>query len=246
MSIKLIRSEKNINVSPKDDRILFEKSYPFNGIMYGCTITHLGSNQVHITAGRGIYKGNDFVIEEQNLAVQLSSEGNQKGRIYIKLNLANEREEIVIRSLVASQLPELANNDNFNVELGIGEMELATYNANELIINDLKMTYEVVKSIKDLVGRVIAIEGEIITIPLSSWVNCTSDQRYVKQFTTTTKNNYPGGMKDIARYHVGGKMSPELLAEHAKLAPDNDYDDETDELTIYAMEELTMDISLRI
>lgn len=153
MSIQLIRFN-GMNVTPKDDAILYEKALPINGIFYGCDLTFMGANKVHLAAGRGIYKGRDFTIEEQDLNVELSSSGEKSGRIYIRIDLSNAIEPISIRSITASTLPALIDDENFNTELGIGELELATYTAEELKINNLKETFAYVgKGLKDELNK---------------------------------------------------------------------------------------------
>lgn len=165
MSIQLIRFN-GMNVTPKDDAILYEKALPINGIFYGCDLTFMGANKVHLAAGRGIYKGRDFTIEEQDLNVELSSSGEKLGRIYIRIDLKNAIEPISIRSITASTLPALIDDENFNTELGIGELELATYTAEELKINNLKETFTYVgKGLKDELDKLNEkLTGKVINI----------------------------------------------------------------------------------
>lgn len=128
-------------VTPKDDACLYERAIGKSGIMYGTDISYLGANQVHINAGKGIYKGRDFDIAEQTINVQLSTSGKMAGRIYIHIDLSNTEKPIDILSIAAKALPGLIENDSFNEKLGIGEMELATYTAGEVAITDLRETF---------------------------------------------------------------------------------------------------------
>lgn len=128
-------------VTPKDDACLYERAIGKSGIMYGTDISYLGANQVHINAGKGIYKGRDFDIAEQTINVQMSTSGKMAGRIYIHIDLSNTEKPIDILSIAAKALPGLIENDSFNEKLGIGEMELATYTAGEVAITDLRETF---------------------------------------------------------------------------------------------------------
>lgn len=149
-TIHLIRHESNENVTAKDDATLFEKLSFENGIFYGMELRHLAENKVLITAGRGIYKGQDFIVEEQVLQVALSDSGEKNGRIYIRINLGDTVNPIQIMSVVSEgELPELAEDPDFNNNLGIGEMELATYTANELLISNLQRTCMVVNGFQN-------------------------------------------------------------------------------------------------
>ena len=68
-------------ITPTDDAILYDFfNREQSGLLEGCQVTHLGSNQLHIGAGRGIIRGRAFVVEEETILAQLSSGGEIAGR----------------------------------------------------------------------------------------------------------------------------------------------------------------------
>lgn len=97
----------------------------------------------------------------------------------------------------------------------------------------------------ELVEKIALLEGEIITIPLSSWVACTTDARYTKQFTTTTVNSYIGGIKGYTSYYEGGLM-PDSYSDECNKIGCVDYNDSNNRIIIYATEALTKNIKVRI
>lgn len=127
-------------ITPIKDVILFEKIFPTNGIIQGCALTHLGSNQVSIATGTGIIKGRDFTVTAETLLVQLASAGTMPGRIYIRYNLSDTVTPARILSVCASSLPALIQDSNFNIANGIWEEELATYSATTTAISGLTTT----------------------------------------------------------------------------------------------------------
>lgn len=149
-------------VTPKDDACLYERAIGASGMMYGADISYLGASQVHIRAGKGIYKGRDFDIAEQTINVQLSDTGEKKGRIYIHIDLSNAEKPIDILSIAANTLPPLVESDNFNETMGTGEMELATYTAGEVSVTNLTETFVYIgnpyEKMKEMVGE---LEGDI-------------------------------------------------------------------------------------
>lgn len=149
-------------VTPKDDAIIFEKAVQKNGIMYGCDLTYLGASQVHIAAGKGIYKGRDFDIAEQTLNVMLSDSGTKSGRMYVRIDLSNAETPIDIISIAADILPAMQEDEDFNRVLGVGEMELAIYTAGEVAITDLTETFEYVGNpYKELEEKVDKLNSDL-------------------------------------------------------------------------------------
>lgn len=156
-------------ITPIKDVMLFEKIFPTNGIIQGCTLTHLGSNQVSIAAGTGIIKGRDFTITAETLLVQLASVGTMPGRIYIRYNLADTVTPAQILSVCASTLPALTQDSDFNIANGIWEEELATYSATTTAISGLTTTID---SITTAVGNIITtLENVIAETGLGSLVD---------------------------------------------------------------------------
>lgn len=134
-------------IAPRDDAILYNSIITRNGILDGCTITHLGANQIKITAGRGIIKGRMFEIEEMTVNCQLASEGTQKGRMYLRMELSNMENPAQIKTVAADTLPELVQEEDCNYTNGIYELELCTYDVTDTLLSNLETTYEVIDTV---------------------------------------------------------------------------------------------------
>lgn len=134
-------------IAPQDDAILYNSIITRNGILDGCTITHLGANQIKITAGRGIIKGRMFEVEEMTVNCQLASAGTQKGRMYLRMELSNMENPAQIKTVAADTLPELVQEEDCNYTNGIYELELCTYDVTDTLLSNLKTTYEVIDTV---------------------------------------------------------------------------------------------------
>lgn len=134
-------------IAPRDDAILYNSIITRNGILNGCTITHLGANQIKITAGRGIIKGRMFEVEEMTVNCQLASAGTQKGRMYLRMELSNMENPAQIKTVAADTLPELVQEEDCNYTNGIYELELCTYDVTDTLLSNLKTTYEVIDTV---------------------------------------------------------------------------------------------------
>lgn len=146
-------------ISPRDDAILYNSIIQRNGIFNGCEITHLGANQLKITAGRGIIKGRTFEIEEMTVNCQLASYGTQKGRMYLRMELSNLEAPIQIKTVAATSLPDLVQEEDCNYTNGVYEMELCTYNVTDVLISDLKMTYDAIDTAFPIARSLEEAEG---------------------------------------------------------------------------------------
>lgn len=128
-------------IKPKTDAITFNTMITQSGILHGCSITYVGTNQIRIGYGEGIIKGRRFYIEEQTMAVELSDSGEKPGRIYIRMDLSNAEKPIDILSITAASLPDLEKDEEVNYTSGIYEIEIATYTASETMLSDVTATY---------------------------------------------------------------------------------------------------------
>lgn len=149
-SIRLMRYENSV-VTPTDDAILHDMMMPYNGIIKGVEMEHLGSNQIYVGAGRGMIKGRDFEVEEQTLYVKLSEDAPEPGRIIIRLDLANTDEPISFISQIGTegQLPELIQEKDCNYTAGIYDIPMATYISEATKITDFAVVYETIQSWKE-------------------------------------------------------------------------------------------------
>lgn len=165
MSIELNMYQGHM-MTAKDDAVVYEPMLGGNGILYGCELTYLGANQVHINAGDGVIKGRKFTVLEETLNVILPETDGLAGRIYIRMDLADTNEPIKILSVcAAATLPDLEQDEECNHNNGVYEIELATYTGNRSSISDLKSTYLNVSSRMAMFEK--KMNGEIDTLKKS-------------------------------------------------------------------------------
>jgi hypothetical protein len=136
MSITLIRfPSETPNVQPKDDAILHHHMIGQSGILEGCEITHLGGNQLLVSAGRGIVYGRDFVIEEETILATVSDSGTKKGRLVVQIDISNSATPISFVTQMAAALPELTQED-INHDGAVYQMALAEYDIGTVAISN--------------------------------------------------------------------------------------------------------------
>lgn len=182
MSIEL-KTFDGSEVASVDDARLFEKIFPQNGIITGCVMTHLGGNQVSITAGTGILQGRAYMVALETLLVQLSSSGSKPGRIYIHCDLSDSVTPIQILSVCETTLPTLVQESDFNESNGIWEEELATYTGTTTAITDLTVTY---KNISELLQKNSVLNTlEDVLAETDDFVPCGT--KAVKELSPTPK-----------------------------------------------------------
>ena len=140
-------------VAPRDDAILYNAIIKKNGVFSGMEITHIGSNQLHITAGRGILKGRVWEQEEETIHCNLASSGTLEGRAYIHMDLTDMDTPIKIMTVAAASLPDLIQDEECNYTNGIYEMELCTYNVTDLAISNLEVTYNNISEILPIIEK---------------------------------------------------------------------------------------------
>lgn len=126
-----------------NDAILHDRAIANTGILHGCNITFMGANQVHIEKGYLLIKGRYCTVTEDTIQVAMSnSETELPGRLYVRADLADAQEPVKILSVAADPLPKLTQDENFNYDNGVWEVELATYTAGMTAIKDLTVTCE--------------------------------------------------------------------------------------------------------
>lgn len=128
-------------VVDKDDATLYGfLSGNVDCLFYGCMITTLGANRMHITSGRGIIKGRCFEVQESDLTVSLAAPGQTNpGRIYIEINTGNAGNPIDIKSVATASLPDLVQQD-INKDGTVYQFEIAKYTATATEAKDIKAT----------------------------------------------------------------------------------------------------------
>ena len=173
-----------------NDAILHDRAIANTGILHGCNITFMGANQIHIEKGYLLIKGRYCTVTEDTIQVAMSnSETELPGRLYVRADLADAKEPVKILSVAADPLPKLTQDENFNYDNGVWEVELATYTAGMTAIKDLTVTCEEVpegaskKEIAALLGKIdeltekidsgihISNELQTITLPFTAQSN---------------------------------------------------------------------------
>ena len=144
MSVELVTFDGG-ELSPKRDAI-WRKDTQVDGVIYGCELTHLGSNQVQISAGWLNVRGRLVEVLQETILCELATSGTMDGRIYLKLDLADATTPAELLTVAATTLPDLEQDDDFNTTNGVWEMELGLYTASTTLISDLETTYGTIKS----------------------------------------------------------------------------------------------------
>lgn len=127
-------------VTAKDDALLYEwMSQRAACVFFGCEVTSLGSNQMRMTAGRGIILGRTFEVQQEDFSAQLADPGETwHGRVFIGIDLSNTPQPIAIKTVAAASLPELTQED-INGDGTIYQMEICTYDASDVEASNIKM-----------------------------------------------------------------------------------------------------------
>ena len=141
-------------VLPKDDAILYDMIVNQSGYIYGCDLTWLGGNQIHITAGYGIIKGRVFEIEEQTIYATLPSVSGKTyyGYLVIAVDLEQSTDPIRIITYCTTDEWSIANGDfeqdaTFNYSNGIWELLAAEYTATNTAIANFNVVWEKVQGV---------------------------------------------------------------------------------------------------
>lgn len=120
-------------VTPTDDAIMNQLIIGASGIIEGCVPTWLGSNQIKISAGRGIAMGRQFTVDEETVTVTLT--GGSKGRLLVQVDTGNATPGSFV-SQAASTLPGLTQQ-NINHGGTIFQVPICTYDVGALAISNM-------------------------------------------------------------------------------------------------------------
>jgi hypothetical protein len=158
--IKLIEIKQfdGKTVTPKDDALLYDFLIGGSGIVEGCEVTHLGSNSLLITAGRGVIKGRIFVVTEETILATVSDGGTKQGRLLVKVDVANPTTPISFVTQMAATLPNLVQED-INRDGDVYELPLATYDINEIAVSNLVLSASAAPLIKSHSQAISTITG---------------------------------------------------------------------------------------
>ncbi len=127
-------------VTATDDRILYDYALS-SGIIYGCGISYLGNNMIHINAGYGIIKGGLFEMQDHTEYVDYSSSGTVNGQIYLHFDASADDKLTIVKQTAASLKP-MVQNANANYDGGIYEIQLCTFKATTTNLNTVQQTFK--------------------------------------------------------------------------------------------------------
>lgn len=126
------------SISPTDDATLYEYfSGSQSGILYGCAVTHLGSNQLRVASGRGMILGRSFIIEQETILAPLSQSGAQRGRLMVRIDLGNAKKPIELVAQTSATLAEPVQQE-INRGGSIFELPLAEFDVDATQVSNLK------------------------------------------------------------------------------------------------------------
>ena len=136
MGINLV-AYYNSTVTPQDDALIYENALPASGMIYGGNVTIKNANTLHVTAGHGALCGRKFTLEETDVPVILTSSGTLNGRLYIHMDLSDTGSPISLEVERAASLTPVIQQSNVNINDGIYEINLATFQISTSTISNL-------------------------------------------------------------------------------------------------------------
>jgi len=143
-------------VTAKDDRIVYDANMADSGIIYGCGISYVGNNMIHIAAGYGIIKGGLFEMEDHTEYVDLAENEPTTGQIYLHLDLSADDKLTIVKETTNSLHP-MVQNANANFTNGIYELQLCTFTATTTALEDVTQTFEVIQNqVLDTMAEIMA------------------------------------------------------------------------------------------
>lgn len=144
------------SVTPQNDALIYQAAVPMNGLFFGGAITLSSANVLHVAAGMGIIGGRFFEVLESDISVQLSASGDLLGRLYIHLDLSNADNPIEINAVTGASLPALQGDPDLNISNGVFDMELCTFDINELTISNIVQTFPTITAANNQIRRATA------------------------------------------------------------------------------------------
>lgn len=126
-------------VTAVDDRILYDVNL-HSGIIYGCEVSYIGNNMIHINAGYGVIKGGLFEMEDHTEYVDYAETNPTTGQIYIKFDAAAV-DKIVIVKETTNSLHPLEQDDDANFDSGVYEIQLCTFTATTTALENVTQTF---------------------------------------------------------------------------------------------------------
>lgn len=130
----------NGTVKAVDDRILYDYALS-SGVIYGCEISYIGNNMIHINAGYGIIKGGLFEMEDHIEYVDYAENESTPGQIYLHFDAAADDKLTIVKETTPS-LHVLVQDDDANYDGGVYEIQLCTFTATTTTLENVKQTFQ--------------------------------------------------------------------------------------------------------
>lgn len=124
-------------VTPQDDALIYESALIGSGLIYGGLVTIKSANVLHVAAGHGALCGRKFTIEETDIPVSLTASGSLLGRIYVHMDLSDTDEPISFQIETDSTLTPVVQDADVNINNGVYEINLATFEVDTSTISNL-------------------------------------------------------------------------------------------------------------
>lgn len=169
-------------VTSVDDRILYDINLT-NGKIYGCEVSYLGNNMIHINAGYGVIKGGLFEIEDHTEYVDFAESEPTPGQIYLHFDAAAQDKLTIVKETSATA-HQLVQNEDANYESGVYEIQICTFTATTTALTDVTETWPTASGAMETLGtmeEVMAnteagkVADALVTKQLNSNLNALSD-----------------------------------------------------------------------
>lgn len=158
-------------VTPQDDALIYENALIGSGMIYGGEVTIGSANVLHVAAGHGALCGRKFTIEATDIPISLTPSGSLLGRVYIHMDLSDTDEPISFQVETASSLTPVIQQTDVNINNGVYEINLATFDVDTATISNLVNVAPVIGSLTDIVGDL----GDLETSNKSSVVSAINE-----------------------------------------------------------------------
>lgn len=178
-------------VTSVDDRILYDINLT-NGKIYGCEVSYLGNNMIHINAGYGVIKGGLFEIEDHTEYVDFAESEPTPGQIYLHFDAAAQDKLTIVKETSANA-HQLVQNEDANYESGVYEIQICTFTATTTALTDVTETWPTASGAMETLGTMEEVMA-------NTEAGKVADALVTKQLNSNlTANNIPL----IFDYHDG-------------------------------------------
>lgn len=145
-------------VTPQDDALIYENALIGSGMIYGGEVTIKSANVLRVAAGHGALCGRKFTIEATDITISLTPSGSLLGRVYIHMDLSDTDEPISFMVETANSLTPVIQDSDVNINNGVYEINLATFDVDTASISNLVNVAPVIGSLTDIVGELDDLE----------------------------------------------------------------------------------------